>query len=114
MTLDEAIGAHAAWRARFQFALSAAPSEQIAECGPSCRTGEWLRGEAQKKFGGLPELKTCMDRHREMHEAARGAVEKILIEHADPTAVAGVNSAFNTACNRAVLSLHGLKEMLTA
>lgn len=114
MDIDKAINAINDWRVRFHVLLASAPDPAIAECGPQCAAGQWLRGEAARKYAGLPALEACLAAHDALHLEAAEAIGAVTETRLTPAGACGVGSAFNSAANRAVLSLHSFKQELAA
>jgi len=79
INLDNAIKAHADWRATLRTA--AAKNEQLdAETisrDNCCEMGKWLHGAGGSKFGGKPTFVSLINAHQDFHTEA-GKVAKII------------------------------------
>jgi len=73
VNFDDAIQAHAGWKIKLAVYLKH-PDGTInsVETGTDnrCPLGQWLHGEAKKKYSSLPEYQTLMTEHALFHRIA--------------------------------------------
>ncbi|MFZ3220344.1 MAG: CZB domain-containing protein, partial [Rhodoferax sp.] len=79
INLDNAIEAHANWRAKLRNAASRKETmdAEVAGCDDRCELGKWLYGAGQKNFGGKPSFVSLIEAHREFHQEA-GKVAQLI------------------------------------
>jgi methyl-accepting chemotaxis protein-1 (serine sensor receptor) len=79
INLDNAIEAHANWRAKLRNAASRKETmdAEVAGCDDRCELGKWLYGSGQKSFGGKPSFVSLIEAHREFHQEA-GKVAQLI------------------------------------
>ena len=113
MNFDDAIQAHAAWKIKLAVYLKN-PDGTIksTDIGTDnrCALGQWLHGEAQKKFSSLAEYQTLMTEHVRFHRAAgRIADQANSGGQMNAEAVLGGDSEFATSSLNVVKAIRKLK-----
>ena len=80
--INDAIGAHGAWKMRLRTAISTGQSEitaRTAGCDDACKFGQWLYGSAITPAikAGMP-YQVVKRLHADFHRAAGGVMESAL------------------------------------
>jgi methyl-accepting chemotaxis protein len=102
INLDNAIKAHADWRAKLRGA--AERREQLDAETVSrdncCEMGKWLHGAGGSKFGGKPTFEKLIDAHQNFHKEAGKVAHRINQGDGDQaTHMLGSGSRFSQASN---------------
>lgn len=72
MNFDDAVSAHVAWKIAFRAAVNrkhAIDAPLIAH-DDRCVLGQWLHGEARRRYGTLPAYCHCLEAHARFHREA--------------------------------------------
>lgn len=116
MNFDDAIQAHTGWRVKLAVYLKH-PDGTInsAEVGTDnrCPLGQWLHGEAKKKYSSLPEYQTLMTEHARFHRiAGKIAGQADSGQAVNTEAVLGGDSEFATASLSVIKAIRTLKAIV--
>jgi methyl-accepting chemotaxis protein len=111
INLDNAIRAHADWRAKLRTAVQRKErmdAETIAR-DDCCELGKWLHGTGLSRYGSKPYFVSLVDAHREFHQEA-GKVARTINQgaYADAEKQLASDTGFSRASNkvgRAVVQL---------
>ena len=113
MNFDDAVQAHAGWKIELAVYLKH-PDGTIksGEVGNDnrCLLGQWLHGEAKKKYSSLPEYQTLMTEHARFHHiAGKIAGQADSGQVVNTEAVLGGDSEFATASLSVIKAIRTLK-----
>ncbi|MBM2319930.1 MULTISPECIES: CZB domain-containing protein [Marivita] len=98
--LNEAIGAHGAWKLRLRMAAQKGTSSEMIETAGDCHVcdfGRWL-DSLPSHVRAQPEARQTIDLHAAFHTCA-GRVAKIAAQGQKDTALAMLDHEFNDASN---------------
>jgi hypothetical protein len=113
VNFDDAIQAHAAWKIKLAVYIKHPDGEiKSADLGVDnqCPLGQWLHGEAKKKFSSVAEYQTLVLEHARFHRAAGKIAEEANSGQAlNAEAVLGAGSEFATASLSVVKAIRNLK-----
>ena len=79
MNLDNAIQAHANWRAKLRTAVTQRESldADTVSRDDCCELGKWLHGAGGSQYGGKPSFVNLLESHRQFHQEA-GKVARLI------------------------------------
>ncbi len=115
MNFDEAISAHVGWKIAFRTAVNAKRPISAPDIGHDdrCPLGQWLHGEAKRRYGALPIYTQCLDAHARFHrEAGRVAQIINLGDYATAELELDSGSAFGEASTQAVVAINKFKRAM--
>ena len=102
MNLDDAIAKDKELKQKFVAAIAAKAQLDAAIIGKTdrCVLGNWLHGEAERKYPFLKSYQPCVEAHTAFHAQAGKVVRQINGgEYADAQAMIGDNTAYAKALN---------------
>jgi methyl-accepting chemotaxis protein len=102
MNLDDAIAKDKELKEKFVAAIAAKAQLDAAVIGKTdrCVLGNWLHGEAERKYPFLKSYKPCVEAHTAFHVQAGKVVREINGgECADAQAMIGDNTAYSKAAD---------------
>jgi len=115
INLDDAIKAHADWRAKLRTAAMRHESMDAETIGRDdcCVLGKWLHGAGQSQYGGKPSFVSLLGAHREFHQEA-GKVARLINQGAYDAAEQqlGGNTAFSKASSQVGAAVMQMKKEL--
>lgn len=100
MNLDDAIAKDRELKEKFLAAIAAKAQLDAAVIGKTdrCILGNWLHGEAERKYPFLKSYKPCVEAHAAFHVQAGKVVRQINGgEYADAQTMIGENTAYSKA-----------------
>ena len=79
VNLDNAIQAHANWRAKLRTAVTQRESldADTVSRDDCCELGKWLHGAGGSQYGGKPSFVNLLESHRQFHQEA-GKVARLI------------------------------------
>lgn len=113
MDLDQAIGKHTEWKAKFRLAISKkepmdAKTISKDDC---CDLGKWLHGEAKAKLATFASYSECMNKHAEFHvEAGKLARAINAKQYAKAEAMLGTGTPYAEVSSAVVVAIMRLKK----
>lgn len=113
MNLDDAIAKDKELKEKFIAAIAAKAQLDAAIIGKPdrCVLGNWLYGEAERKYPFLKSYKPCVEAHAAFHAQAGKVVREINGgEYADAQAMLGDNTAYSKAFNALEAAVSLLKK----
>ena len=113
MNLGLAGQAHNEWKIKLRMAI--AKQEQVDATSISsdnrCQLGEWLRGEAKVKYGGLASYADCVSKHAAFHQEAGKVAQAInLKNYAQAKSMMDASTPYALAANAFIIALGMLKK----
>lgn len=112
MDFDAAVGAHVAWKIAFRTAVNKRRGIDAPMIGldDQCPFGQWLHGEAKRRYGSLDVYRQCVETHARFHrEAARVAEMINKGDFAGAEAELSSGSTFGEASTMAVTNINKFK-----
>ena len=100
MNLDDAIAQDKALKEKFLAAIATKVQLDATVIGKAdrCILGNWLYGEAERKYPFLKAYKPCLEAHAAFHVQAGKVARQINCgEYADAEAMIGANTAYAKA-----------------
>ena len=100
MSLDQALTTDRELKDKFQAAITAKGKLDAAIIGKldRCPLGQWLYGEAERKYPFLKSFKPCVEAHAALHQQAAKVVRQINgSEYADASAMLDDKAAYAKA-----------------
>ncbi|MDE2133034.1 MAG: CZB domain-containing protein [Alphaproteobacteria bacterium] len=117
MDLDEAICAHIEWKMKFRLAISSEAQLDADKIGQDtqCPLGQWLHGEAQRKYGRLSSYENCLKAHASFHREAEKVARLINAkDYRGAQAALAMNTPLSEESNAMTTAIGRLKEEAAA
>ncbi len=82
VTLERAVSAHRAWKAKLQSAAISGTKLDVATIrrDDCCDLGIWLQSDGRRLYAGRPEFSNLLEKHKSFHEVASEAANIINAE----------------------------------